>query len=124
MIFQENFTDDDYFAETPYLLDKGYLMNKLQLDHKLSSQVTVSGMAIYNSLAEDVTLGDGSQDKSLGFEFGGRLSYKPYNSLEIAAEAAYLVAGDAMDAFEEASIQDGNADEDIIHVAGRIRYKF
>ncbi len=124
MIFQENFTDSDYFAETPYLLDKGYLMNKLQLDHKLSSQVTVSGMAIYNSLAEDVTLGDGSQDNSLGFEFGGRLSYKPYNSLEIAAEAAYLVAGDAMDAFEEASIQDGNADEDIIHVAGRIRYKF
>ncbi|WP_420389538.1 hypothetical protein [Marinobacter sp.] len=124
MIFQENFTDDDYFAETQYLLDKGYLMNKVQIDHKLSSQVTVSGMAIYNALAEDVTLGDGSQDNSLGFEFGGRLTYKPYSSLEIAAEAAYLLAGDAMDAFEETAIQDGNADEDIIHVAGRVRYKF
>jgi hypothetical protein len=124
MIFQENFTDDDYFAETPYLLDKGYLLNKVQVDHKLSSQVTVSGMAIYNALAEDVTLGDGSEDNSLGFEFGGRLTYKPYSGLEIAAEAAYLVAGDAMDAFEEASIQDGRADENIVHVAGRVRYKF
>ena len=124
MIFQENFTDDDYFAETPYLLDKGYLLNKVQVDHKLSSQVTVSGMAIYNALAEDVTLGDGSEDNSLGFEFGGRLTYKPYSGLEIAAEAAYLVAGDAMDAFEEAAIRDGKADEDIVHIAGRVRYKF
>lgn len=124
MIFQENFTDDDYFAETPYLADKGYLMNKLQVDHKLSNKVTVSGMAIYNSLAEKVTLGDGSKDSSLGLELGGRISYSPYSSLEIAAEAAYLFAGDAMDAFEESAIQNGKADEDILHVAGRVRYKF
>ncbi|MEE2764020.1 hypothetical protein [Marinobacter sp.] len=124
MIFQENFTDDDYFAETAYLLDKGYLMNKFQVDHKLSHQVTISGIAIYNALAEDVTLGDGSEDNSLGFEFGGRLTYKPNQNLEIAAEAAYLVADDAMDAFEEAAIQDGDADENITHIAGRVRYKF
>ena len=124
MIFHENMTDDDYFAETPYLLDKGYLMNKFQIDHKLSNKLTVSGMAIYNMLAEDVRLADGSEESALGLEFGARVSYKPYNSLELAVETAYLLASDATDAFEETSIQDGKSDEDIIHVAGRVRYKF
>lgn len=124
MIFQENMTDDDYFAETHYLLDKGYIFNKLQLDHKVTPKVTASGMVIYNMLAEDVTLADGSKDNALGVEFGGRLSYKPFPSLELATEAAYLLAGDAMDAFEESAIQDGDGDQNIFHWAARIRYKF
>ena len=81
-------------------------------------------MAIYNMLAEDVTLGDGSKDNALGLELGGRVSYKLYANLELAAEAAYLIAGDAMDAFEESSIQDGKGSKNIFHTAARMRYKF
>ena len=124
MIFQENFTDDDYFAETPYLANKGFLFNKVQVEHKISSKVKLTGMAIYNMLAEDVTLGDGSKDNALGLELGGRVSYKLYANLELAAEAAYLIAGDAMDAFEESSIQDGKGSKNIFHTAARMRYKF
>lgn len=124
MIFQENITSDDYFAETPYILDKGYFMNKLQLDHNVASNVKVSGMVVYNLLAEDIALVNGSSAKDLGLEFGSRISYFPYPSLELAAEAAYLVSGDAMDALEETALQDGQSDKDIVHVAGRVRYKF
>ena len=52
------------------------------------------------------------------------MSYLPYPSLEIAAEAAYLLAGDAVDALEEGALQNGQSDKDIVHVAGRVRYKF
>lgn len=124
MIFQENMTSDDYFAETPYILDKGYFMNKLQLDHKVAANITVSGMIVYNRLAEDIALADGSSSKDLGLEFGSKVSYFPYPSLELSAEAAYLASGDAMDALEETALQDGKSDQDIVHVAGRVRYKF
>ena len=46
MIFQENFMDDDYFAETPYILDKGYFLNKIQLDHKVRPNLKLSGMLV------------------------------------------------------------------------------
>ena len=124
MIFQENFMDDDYFAETPYILDKGYFLNKIQLDHKVRPNLKLSGMLVYNRLAEAITLADGSSSKDLGLEFGGRVSYLPYPSLEIAAEAAYLLAGDAVDVLEEGALQNGQSDKDIVHVAGRVRYKF
>lgn len=124
MIFQENMTSDDYFAETPYILDKGYFMNKLQLDHKVAANITVSGMIVYNRLAEDVALAGGTSSKDLGLEFGSKVSYFPYPSLELSAEAAYLASGDAMDALEETALQDGKSDQDIVHVAGRVRYKF
>lgn len=124
MIFFENYTDDNFFAETPYLLDKGFILNKLQVDHKLTPKVTVSGLASYHALAEDVALADGSSDDSLGVELGGRLSYKPYPSLEIGTEVAYLIGDDALDAFEEPGIQDGDSDENLLHWAMRFRYKF
>ena len=84
MIFQENMTSDDYFAETPYILDKGYFMNKLQLDHKVAANITVSGMIVYNRLAEDIALADGSSSKDLGLEFGSKVSYFPHPSLELS----------------------------------------
>ncbi|MCW8886071.1 MAG: hypothetical protein OQK12_12600 [Motiliproteus sp.] len=123
-IFQENMTDDDYFAETPYLVNKGMLVNKIQVDHKLSSRTTITGMALYNMLAEDILLGDGSFDDKLGLELGARVSYKLHKGLKLQGEVAYLFADDAMDAFEETSIQDGNGNEDIFHVAARLRYNF
>lgn len=124
MIFFENMTSDDFFAETYYLLDKGFLLNKLQVDHKLTSQVTVSGQVAYHLLAEDVNLANGSSEDTLGWELGGGVSYMPYPNLDIAAEIAYLLADDGMDFFEEESIQDGESDEDIFHSAMRVRYKF
>jgi hypothetical protein len=99
-------------------------MNKLQLDHKLAANITVSGMMVYNRLAEDIALADGSCSKDLGLEFGSKVSYFPHPSLELSAEAAYLASGDAMDALEETALQDGKSDQDIVHVAGRVRYKF
>lgn len=124
MIFFENFTDDNFFAETPYLVDKGFILNKFQVDHKLTPTVTLTGLASYHMLAEDVGVGGGGSEDTLGVELGGRISYKPYNRFEIATEAGYLIADDAMDAFEESAIRDGSSDEDLLHWAMRVRYKF
>jgi hypothetical protein len=54
----------------------------------------------------------------------GFVSYKLYQNVEFAINAGYLVAGDAMDYWEEDSIRDGNADEDIFRSQARVRYKF
>lgn len=126
MIFFENMTDDDFFAETPYLLDKGFMLNKLQLDVDVTPKVTATGIASYHALAEDLTLGDGSTGRDLGVELGGRLSYEPYDGLEIATEAAYLIGGDAMDAFEDPDTigTNGKSDENLVHWAMRVRYEF
>ena len=47
-----------------------------------------------------------------------------FKNVEVAMEAGYLWAGDAMDFWEEDAIQDGSADEDIVKITGRVRYKF
>ncbi|MEF8794660.1 hypothetical protein [Thiohalorhabdus sp.] len=124
MIFFENMTDDNFFAETPYLLDKGFMLNKFQVDHRLTPNVELTGLASYHRLAADVQLGNGDREDELGVELGGRISYEPTNQYEIASEVAYLLADDAMDAFEADPIKDGASDEDLWHFAARIRYKF
>jgi hypothetical protein len=80
--------------------------------------------------AEDIEYnqGDGSgpraKDDKIGFEAMGYVSYKMFKNVELAVNAGYLWAGDAMDFWEEDSIRDGSSDEDIFRSTARIRYKF
>jgi hypothetical protein len=45
-----------------------------------------------------------------------------YQNLELAIQAGYLAADDAMDFYE--ADNDGNADEDLYIINSKIRYKF
>ncbi len=49
----------------------------------------------------------------VGLEFDGYISYMLYKNVEVAINAGYLLAGDAMDYWEEDSIQNGSSDENI-----------
>lgn len=134
-IQEGSYVDDSYHTESPYLLDKGMIMNSFNVDHKVSDKTKVGGALMYMLTAEDITYTnqDTNQsfaDNAIGFEVMGYVSYKIYENLELALKAAYLASGDAMDFYEdireEGSIdtRDGSADEDIVRVSARARYKF
>ncbi len=120
-LFEGGFTDDNYFTERPYLLDKGFIMNKLAVDYKASKKLTLGAAALYMMTAEDIEYATYKEDE-IGFEVDAYLKYKLYDNLEFAVNAGYLIAGDALDYFEDK--QDGSADEDIFISTMRIRYKF
>lgn len=60
----------------------------------------------------------------MGWEVDVYAKYMLFSNVEVAANFGYLVAGDALDAYEVSSIQDGSSDEDIYVVSARLRYKF
>ena len=128
-LFEGNYADDNYFTERPYIADKGFIMNRFGLDYPATKKCTVGGAAMYMLLAEDVTYTAAATSSSvssdeLGIEFDVYAKYMMYPNLEIAWSAGYLVAGDALDVYEAAAIQDGSADEDIFITSARVRYKF
>jgi hypothetical protein len=129
IIFMEGgYTDDNYFTERPYIGDKGLFFNKLAVDHSASDKLTFGGALLYLQTAEDLTYIDNNSNaqaqNSLGVEVDGYVSYKLYPNCEVALNAGYLFAGDAMDFFEAAAEQDGSADNDVFRSTARIRYKF
>jgi hypothetical protein len=128
-ILMESYDDDNYFTERSYLLDKGMIMNKLGFDWNTTDKLKIGTAVMYMLTAENIEYtaaknGKSVQEDEIGFELMGYLSYKLYQNVEFAINAAYLWAGDAMDAFEEDSIQDGKSDEDIFRSMARIRYNF
>ncbi len=62
------------------------------------------------------------EEDELGIEIDAYFKYKLFKNVEWAVNAGYLIAGDAMDVFENTN--DGDADEDIWRADMRIRYKF
>ena len=107
------------------------MLAKVAFDWNATDKLKVGAALAYMLTAEDVEYIDGDgvtgQDQSedeIGTEFMGYLSYKLYQNVEFAINTAYLVAGDAMDYWEEDSIRDGSSDEDIFRSQARIRYKF
>lgn len=119
-------TSDDYFTERPYILDKGIHVLKLAVDNKVSKKVKVGGALLYMMTAEDITYtgknGQMYSDDGIGTEFDAYVKYKLYPDVTLSFNAGYLIVDDAMDYFE--SDLDGNADEDVITVGARLRYKF
>ncbi|MGB6012870.1 MAG: hypothetical protein WBI57_16530 [Desulfobacterales bacterium] len=129
IVLFESYTDDNYFTERHYLLDKGFIMNKLALDYKVSDKLKVGVAALYMLTAEDIKYtaaanGQSVSANDVGLEFDGYISYMLYKNLEVAINAGYLFAGDAMDYWEEESIQNGSSDENIFKSGARVRYKF
>lgn len=126
VLFEGGYTDDNYFTEAPYFLTFGSLVNKLGVDFKASDKLTVSGALLYLRTAEDVDLGApgpaGGTSKELGWEVDGAVAYKLNPNLELAVNAGYLLAGDAMDAFEV--VRDGEANRNILRTTARARYTF
>jgi hypothetical protein len=129
VVLFEAYTDDNYFTERHYLLDKGFIMNKLAFDYKVSDKLKVGVAALYMLTAEDIEYtatanGQSVSVNDVGLEFDGYISYMLYKNVEVAINAGYLLAGDAMDYWEEDSIQNGSSDEDIFKSGFRVRYKF
>ena len=126
--------DDDYFTERPYMLDKGFVMNKIAWDCQATERLKYGVAGLYMMTAEDIEYFDKDgrrvKEDELGFEFDVYFKYKLFKNVELAVNAGYLVAGDAMDYFEVDSkqagvnVRDGDADEDIWRTDMRIRYKF
>lgn len=126
IVLQEGgYTDDVYFTEAPYFLTYGAIFNKVAIDFKASPQLTVGGALLYIMTAEDIVLGDGSKANVMGTEFDAYASYKLNPNTELAVNAGYLLAGDAMDAWEAGTIAgNGKADSDIFRMTARVRYIF
>jgi hypothetical protein len=128
-IMEGNYGDDNYFTERPYLADKGFIMNRLGIDVKATEKFTLGAALLYMLTAEDfkytaAATGRSESNNDIGFETDVYLKYMLYSNVELAWNAGYLVAGDAMDVYEVDAIQDGSADENIWITAARIRYTF
>lgn len=128
-IFNEgNLNTDFFFTETNYIFDKGIFMNKFSVDHQINKKLKVGGSVALMALAEDVEyfndVNTRFKDDALGVEFQGRVTYKFASRTVWEAQLAFLAADDAMDFFETGVNQDGDADEDILRLETRVRYKF
>ncbi len=129
ILFEGNFADDNYFTERPYIADKGFIMNRIGIDYMMTDKLTLGGALLYMLTAEDfeytaAATGENVSNNELGLEFDVYCKYNLYKNLELAWNAGYLLAGDALDVYEVASIQDGDADENIFITSARVRYKF
>ncbi len=126
VLFEGGYTDDNYGTERPYILNKGLFLNRIAFDRECSAKLDVGGAALYMMTAEDIEYTDDNakaqSNSDVGFELDAYATYKLYENLEVAINAGYLLAGDAMDAFEKK--RDGSADEDIYRITSRVRYKF
>ena len=128
-LFEGNYADDNYFTERPYIADKGFIMNRIGADYQATPKLRIGGALLYMMLAEDfeytaAATGASVSEDELGFEIDAYVKYMLYPNLELALNAGYLNAGDALDVYEVASIQDGSSDEDIFITSARVRYKF
>ena len=128
-VLMESYDDDNYFTERQHILDKGMIMAKVAFDWNATDKIKVGTAVAYMLTAEDVEYtaaanGKSAKEDEIGTEIMGYLSYKLYQNVEFAINAGYLFAGDAMDYWEEASIQDGKSDEDIFRSMARVRYSF
>lgn len=128
-LFEGNYADDNYFTERPYIADKGFIMNRLGVDFEATKKLTVGGALLYMQTAEDfeytaAATGGNVSSSDLGLEFDVFCSYMLYSNVEVAWNAGYLLAGDALDVYEVPSIQDGESDQDIFITSARVRYKF
>lgn len=124
-----NYADDNYFTERPYIADKGFIMNRLGLDFNATDKFTLGGALLYMLLAEDfkyiaAATGTSQSNNELGFELDLYLKYMLYENVEVAWNAGYLWAGDALDVYEVDSIQNGSSDQDIWITSARVRYMF
>jgi len=131
ILFEGGYSDDNYITEHPYLLDRGFIMNKLALDYQATEKLKIGVAGMYMLTAEDVeyttSAAFGSQkvsDDEIGFEIDVYLKYKLFKNVELAINAGYLAAGDAMDYLEVDAIKDGDTDENLWRSDMRIRYKF
>jgi len=129
VLMEGGWSDDDYFTERPYVLDRGFIMNKLALDYQATEKTKLGIAGMYMMTAEDIeytAAATGAQvsEDDIGFEIDAYVKYKLFKNVELAINAGYLFADDAMDYFEVDSIQDSSTDEDIWRADMRIRYKF
>jgi len=126
VVLFEGYTDDDYFSSSPYLQDKGLILNRLGYDYQATDKLKVGLAALYLMTAEDIEYTDDDlmarSDDTIGVEVDAYASYKLFSNTEVALQAGYLAADDAMDYYEIDS--DGDADEDIYIINSRLRYKF
>ncbi|MFP4256712.1 MAG: hypothetical protein ACLFQ9_07615, partial [Desulfobacterales bacterium] len=94
---------------------RGMIFNRLGADYKATEKTTIGGALIYAMTAEDLP----NDEDKLGVEVDGYISHKLYSNLELALNAGYLFADDAMGYFSETE-----EEEDVFRTTARVRYNF
>ncbi len=126
IFFEGGMTNDVFFTDRPYIYNKGMFFNRLGCDFKATDKTTVGGAVIYAQTAEDMKYTDSNlverSSSDLGIELDAYVKYQMYKNLEIALNAGYLFAGDAMDYFE--TTKNGSSDENIFRSTAHFTYKF
>lgn len=129
VLFKGNYADDNYFTEVPYIADKGFIMNRLGVDFTVTDKLLIGGALLYMLTAEDfeytaAATSTAESSNELGFEVDAFVKYLLYENVEVAWNAGYLFAGDALDVYEIDAIQDGSSDEDLYITSARVVVSF
>lgn len=131
ILSEESITSDFFLVETNYLFDKGILQNRYDIDHEINEKLSIGGAVSLFKLAEDLTYVNANgirfKEDTLGTEVSGRLRYKFAPRTVFEAQLAFFSSDDALDFFEGGPVgpaQNGRADEDIVKLNARIRYRF
>jgi hypothetical protein len=124
VLFEGGYTDDVYFTEAPYFLNFGGIFNKLAIDFKATDKLTLNAAVMYIMAAKEIPIGGGvgNTSRDLGLEVDAAIAYKLTPNMSLAMNAGYLIAGDAMDAWEVR--QDGEANRNIFRTTANMRYQF
>ena len=104
---------DRFVTDSPYIMDQGLINYALFGEYQLDPKNHFRAAVRYLETAEDAYL----DDDELGTEIDFWYRYKYNKNVTLRFEAAYLIAGDALDTSE------GDAD-DMYTVAAGIQFKF
>ena len=104
---------DRFVTDSPYIMDQGLINYALFGEYQLNPKNHFRAAVRYLETAEDAYL----EDDELGTEIDFWYRYKYNKNVTLRLEAAYLVAGDALDTTE------ADAD-DMYTVAAGIQFKF
>lgn len=110
---------DKNYLDAPYIGPYGLINYALYGEYQIDPRQKVKMAVMYHQTDVDLIDGDGSKDNDLGWEFDLWYDYKYSKNVTFKVEAAYFVAGDALDALA----RDDDAD-DMYFLGGGVVFKF
>lgn len=109
---------DKNYLDAPYIGPHGLINYALYGEYQINPRHKLKMAVMYHQTDVDLIDEDGSKDNDLGWEFDLWYNYKYNKNVTCKVEAAYLIAGDGLDALAK-----GNADE-MYFVGAGILFKF
>lgn len=114
---------DMFFSEAPYFGYSGAMIFMADGTYQIDDKSKVRGAVIWHRTAKDVKYydknGNEQSDKDMGVELDMWYDYTYNKNVSFRVEAAYLFAGDALNAFAS----DKDAD-DVFYAGAGVKFKF